>query len=331
MGRVRKIGVYKITCNITGMSYIGQSNDVYRRLRFYKSLRCRQQPRIYRSLSKYGIDNHIFTIIWESTYSSKHIILQKDTLNILEKFYIFKYNTLSPNGLNLYSGGDSYTASEETRLKLSKSKSGINHPMYGKIGKLNPASKEVVQLSKDGEFIKDWESATVAEKTLNIARDLVSACCREDRYSTNGYIWMWKADFDTYGPKIYKLPKRKDSLSKKTYQYDLQGKYLREWNSTMDIERELNIANTSISNVCTNQKGQAGGFQWRYFINENGINEYITKGFHVVVTDIDTGLIQEFESLAKISKTFKIKWYIIKECCEGIRKYYKNYKFSYKY
>lgn len=54
-------GIYKIT-NPSGRIYIGKSIDIYKRWNQYKSLRCISQPKLYWSLKKYGVDNHIFEI-----------------------------------------------------------------------------------------------------------------------------------------------------------------------------------------------------------------------------------------------------------------------------
>lgn len=46
--------------------------------------------------------------------------VENDQLNELEIKYIKEYNTLSPNGLNLTSGGEGGIPSEETRERLRK-------------------------------------------------------------------------------------------------------------------------------------------------------------------------------------------------------------------
>ena len=60
------IGIYKIT-NPNGKVYIGQSVDIEKRLSNYKRLSqsILEQPAIYNSLLKHGVENHIFEIIEE--------------------------------------------------------------------------------------------------------------------------------------------------------------------------------------------------------------------------------------------------------------------------
>lgn len=57
------IGIYKIT-SPNNRKYIGQSNNIERRFKEYKSLHnCKGQVKLYRSFLKYGIINHSFKII----------------------------------------------------------------------------------------------------------------------------------------------------------------------------------------------------------------------------------------------------------------------------
>ena len=54
------------------------------------------------------------------------------------------------------------------------------------------------------------------------------------------------------------------SKSKIVYQYTIDGKFVREWSSSYEIERELGIHNTLI-NRCTNgKKKTTHGYRWSY-------------------------------------------------------------------
>lgn len=62
------IGIYKIT-SPSGRIYIGQSVNIEDRFRHYKTLDCKGQSKIYNSLKKYGVDNHIFEVVEECEVS----------------------------------------------------------------------------------------------------------------------------------------------------------------------------------------------------------------------------------------------------------------------
>lgn len=52
--------------------------------------------------------------------------------------------------------------------------------------------------------------------------------------------------------------------SKPVLQYDLNMNFIRAWESTRDVERELGIDNSHISRCCRGKLNQTGGFIWRY-------------------------------------------------------------------
>lgn len=54
------------------------------------------------------------------------------------------------------------------------------------------------------------------------------------------------------------------SISKKTNQYDLNGNFIKQWNSLMDIERILGFNHRGISRCCIGQRKKAYGYIWKY-------------------------------------------------------------------
>lgn len=51
---------------------------------------------------------------------------------------------------------------------------------------------------------------------------------------------------------------------KKTYQYDLEGNFIREWESLAAIERELPINKANASACCRHEKLTSDGYIWQY-------------------------------------------------------------------
>lgn len=85
------IGIYKIT-SPNGKIYIGQSINIKYRFDTYRRLnkQVSSSPKIYRSLKKYGFENHTFEVIEECSI---------DLLNERERYYQEFYNVLN-DGLN---------------------------------------------------------------------------------------------------------------------------------------------------------------------------------------------------------------------------------------
>jgi group I intron endonuclease len=102
---------------VNGKDYIGyttKSLDERIKSHLYNSMNKSDKHYFYlfkQAIRKYGIDSFQWEILTECT--------SVDECCDLEKFYIKKLNTISPNGYNLTEGGNGGIQSEETRLKIS--------------------------------------------------------------------------------------------------------------------------------------------------------------------------------------------------------------------
>jgi group I intron endonuclease len=104
-------GIYKIT-SPTNRIYIGQSIDIKWRFSNYRRIDkgVRTSVKLYRSLKKYGSENHKFEIIEECTI---------DNLNERERYWQEFYNATSEEHLNCI-------------LTSTKDKKGISRPISEK-------------------------------------------------------------------------------------------------------------------------------------------------------------------------------------------------------
>ena len=112
------VGIYKIT-SPSNKVYIGQSIDIKRRFKTYKSInKSKEQIKIHRSFLKYGIYKHKFEILCECDIKE---------LNDKERYYQDFYDAIGENGLNCNLTTSSYRNgkhSNETKQKISKSNTG---------------------------------------------------------------------------------------------------------------------------------------------------------------------------------------------------------------
>jgi len=105
-------GIYKITHRDSGKCYIGQSVDVFSRWQSHANLAVKRKSAIQNAFVLYGIKQFSFEVVEECS---------REILNEREIFWIAYFNSMSPTGYNLTSGGgQGIVYSEETRKKMSE-------------------------------------------------------------------------------------------------------------------------------------------------------------------------------------------------------------------
>lgn len=172
-------GIYIIKAP-SGKIYIGQSVDIKRRFKTYKYFGAKQQPYLNNSFLKYGIENHIFDVLFEC---------KREELNSIEIEYITKYNSFNSEiGMNLTSGGcQNWKISKETREKMrnrpkiihsEETKNKMRISAIGKNkGKVSPrknvklSDETKEKISKNHSHSKPMLGKTHTEETRNKIRD----------------------------------------------------------------------------------------------------------------------------------------------------------------
>lgn len=56
----------------------------------------------------------------------------------------------------------------------------------------------------------------------------------------------------------------KHPKSKKIVQLTQNGEFIKQWDSIMDVERELNIQHSNIWKTINGIRNSAGGYKWQY-------------------------------------------------------------------
>ena len=53
-------------------------------------------------------------------------------------------------------------------------------------------SRKILQYSKSGEFIREWQSAAEVERVLGIDNSNITKCCKGKRKYAGSFIWRYK-------------------------------------------------------------------------------------------------------------------------------------------
>ena len=72
------------------------------------------------------------------------------------------------------------------------SKKGELNSMFGRKGLNNPSSIPIVQLTKKGEYIKEFCGIHEAERFTGIFNQNIVKCCKGKRHTAGGFKWEYK-------------------------------------------------------------------------------------------------------------------------------------------
>lgn len=131
----------------------------------------------------------------------------------------------------------------------------------------------IISLSKNGKLKTKTIHRLVAETFIpnpNNYKVINHIDCDKTNNNVNNLEWCTQKHniIESFKNELQKAPIGKDSnCSKEVEQYDLQGNLIKRWDCTMDIQRQLGIANQLISACCLGKSKTSNGFIWRY-VNE---------------------------------------------------------------
>ena len=66
-------------------------------------------------------------------------------------------------------------------------------------------AKPILQFSKEGDFIKKWDSTREVERELNFNQSNISSCCLGKLNTAYNYKWGYEEDFEKIPFKIFDL------------------------------------------------------------------------------------------------------------------------------
>jgi group I intron endonuclease len=194
------IGIYLII-SPSGRIYIGQSKDIAKRWAGYHwPNNC--HTLIYRSLRKYGPENHIFQIVHELPND-----VTDEMLTLYETFYLQCYKDCGVKVGNIKEPGLHGKHSLETIERIRETSTGrlktaeqrkraseirLGVPMDEERYKayIEVRGRKVLQFSIEGNFIAEFKS--IREATEITGAGAIKDCCRELQKISGGFIFKYK-------------------------------------------------------------------------------------------------------------------------------------------
>lgn len=315
--------VYAHVNRINGKIYVGQTKRTLEQRYKNGYKHCRH---FWNAIQKYG---------WESF---EHIILiddlSLDMANIIEEELIKKFDTTNHNkGYNMKSGGLNHIPSEETRKLLSESHKGERHWNYGR--HWGNDFKTKLREIHTGRIISDeWR------KNMSKGQKRRKPFTEEQRRKIS--LSKMGEKNPMYRKDISHKPKKlRSEQVKKVLQYDLDGNFIKKWNSSSEASKTYNVDVSNIVRCCIGETKSCCGFIWQYMMDDK-ISKKITsyaerikaveknKRYKKVYQyDLEGNYLKEFSSVNEIEKLIGAYKNHIRECCLGKLKSYLGYRWSY--
>lgn len=228
----------------------GDPNKVY----IGKTKNCRFKNHV----SKYG-----YNITYD--YIDEIDSLDKNKWEPLETYWIEQFKQWGFDVINIRKKGGSgpITQSEQTKQKISKSKLGQKYPIEHGI-KISKALKGKHHLSYTNVIkLKMKKSKPIgfgANHSLKM-KGKSRPDLKDKQQTFKGRISPNKGNTYKHSIKVI------ESKYKPITQYDLEGNFIKEWNSIKEARNTLEICNIPLALSGANKT--AGKFIWKYKIEDN--------------------------------------------------------------
>lgn len=186
---------------------------------------------------------------------------------------------------------------------------------YNVLGNKSSLGKPICQYTKEGCFIRKWDSISSASKHLDIDSSSIAAVCQKNsnRKLAGGYIWRYENDNDV--SLCYDKTSPVIQISK-------YGEQLRRFNTIKEAAEAVGVTIGGISGCCQKrQRGYnyAGGYLWRYEndYNDNEFGYYLDKTF-IKMTNNNI-FVDEYKGTHDLVDNSECDLVKVIMCCRGQR------------
>lgn len=316
--------IYIIKNRINDKVYVGQTTQsLQERYNKHLSDAKYKNTHLYRAMRKYGADNFYCEVLEDN--------LSIEQLDQQETYWIKFYDSYK-NGYNSTLGGQKTHYGYDRKLILSLWQQGyfqteiaeiigcstrIIHDTLRQNGveakncyervkqrykKFTP--KEALELWNQGLSVNQIHTIYGSKQSL-IKEDLINAGVTLEEINNRH-----KENQQQSGMK--NLPK---NLTTKVYQFDLEGKLIKQYDSISEAVKATQINSANISHCCSGDIITAGGYVWLYNNNQSDVNERIKKkkdSFSKIKKQVfqyskDNKFVASYDSIAEAAKAVGLK------------------------
>lgn len=248
--------IYTITNLLNNKKYIGSSSNIEKRKQKHLCLLKNNKHHslsLQQSWNKNKPENYIFEIL--------EILSEDQNMYEIEQYYLDLYKTY------------------DKKYGYNMSKNAI--APFG----TNPQIKKLYQFSMSGKLLEVYDNCMIASIKYKVSNSGISACAREKYRFYGGYIWSYSKELSqeriikANSPlkrsieTIEKIKQNRKYTGKKAIiQLDLNGNFIKRFDSILEASKELNISHGGICDVCKQKHNKIKNFIFKY---ENKYNNEI--------------------------------------------------------
>ena len=285
-------GIYKITNQINGKVYIGQSNDIQRRWQEHKnpSKFLSSKKKLYEAFKEYGIENFSFEVLEECS---------REELDEKEIYYIEYYDSFN-DGYNLTTGGQGNnfrkTNKDITKEIYSLWDAGLS------VNEINEKLKDKIGHTQIYLYLHEYENYSITESRRR------------------GFLRSEKI----------KDKKLKLGNTEEIKQYDLYGNFIQTFSSQNEAERITGVIACTIGRVFSGKALSAGGYQWIKGNKEpENLIDKVPIKFGVIQYTLSGEEVQRFLSVRQAAEYIGCKLSTMHKLCRHQKESFKGFKWDY--
>lgn len=180
----------------------------------------------------------------------------------------------------------------------------LPNEIYQKIN-TDDCVRKIAQYDLEGKFLNEYSSLTLANKS-------VKSNINMNGFTSHGYIWKYIDESNDYKNNLSQEEldsrlNRPDINAKECYQYTLNGKFIRSFESTTKAAKSINCGQSNIAATCRKETANSSGYIWRFadkYEYGKDLDEKDYKRIHksskgVSQYSLDGEYIQNFENITK--------------------------------
>jgi len=122
----------------------------------------------------------------------------------------------------------------------------------------------VLAFTREGKFVREYSSTAEAVKILQLNPVSLDRCLKGIQKTTGGYQWRYRVD-PNFDEGIFAIPPLKvtDLNFHPVVQYNLEGKFVKEYNSIKEAAEISGILSKAIVNCINKKSNIVGQYRWR--------------------------------------------------------------------